>query len=247
LTLGDLLGLAFVVAALVLMLGYAAVRFTREPRPLREIPTFQRLQRAIGLAVEAGSRLHLSLGRGNFLSTQAGVGFAGLSVLDRIARSTSISDKPPVASAGEATLSILTQEVQRKAASDLGGEFDPARGRLTGVTPLSYAAGAAALIDEEGVGANLLVGNLGAEVALIIEAGERAGSPALGGTDNLSGQAVLFASADHPLIGEETFASGAYLGGGRLQHASLYAQDILRWVLIFAILGGAILKLVGIL
>jgi hypothetical protein len=245
--LGNLVGLAFAVAALGLMLGYAAIATRRGTRPLREIQTFQRLQRAIGLAVEAGSRLHLSLGRGNFLSTQVGVGFSGLGILDQIARSTSISDKPPVSSAGEAILSILAQDTQRSAANDLGGEFDPLRARLTGVTPLSYASGTGALIEEEGVGANLLVGNFGTEVALIAEAGERAGSPTLGGTDNLSGQAVLFASADHPLIGEEVFASGAYLGAGKLHHGSLYAQDVLRWVLIIAILAGAILKLVGVL
>jgi hypothetical protein len=246
-SLGGLFGLAFAVAALVLMLGYAGVAAKRGTRPLREIQTFQRLQRAVGLAVEAGTRLHLSLGRGNFLSTQVGAGFVGLGVLDRIARSTSISDKPPVSTAGEATLSILAQDTQRSVAYDLGGVFDPLQGQLTGVTPLSYAAGTGALIGGEGVGANLLVGNLGAEVALIAEAGERAGSPTLGGTDNLTGQAVLFASADHPLIGEEVFASGAYLGAGKLHHGSLYAQDVLRWVLILAILIGAFLKLLGVL
>lgn len=246
-SLDNLLGLAVVAAALILMLGYAAITWKREPRPLRQIQTFLRLQRAIGLAVEAGNRLHLSLGRGNFLSSQAGVGFAGLSVLDLIARSTSISDRPPVSSAGEAVLSILAQDTQRSVARDLGREFDPARAQLTGVTPFSYAAGAAALLDEDEVGANLLLGSLGSEVALIIEAGERAGSPALGGTDNLSGQAVLYASADQPLIGEEVFASGAYLGAGRLHSASLFAQDVLRWAVILAILTGAILKLAALL
>jgi len=245
--LESLLGLALVAAAMVLILGYVAAVRKWEPRALRAIQTFQSLQRAIGLAVEAGNRLHLSLGRGNFLSSQAGVGFAGLSTLDLIARSTSISDKPPISSAGEAALSILAQDTQRGAAHDLGGEFDPARAQLTGVTPFSYAAGAAALLGEDEVGASLLVGSLGSEVALIIEAGERAGSPALGGTDNLSGQAVLYASAHNPLIGEETFASGAYLGAGRLHHASLFAQDVLRWAVILAILAGAILKVAGVL
>jgi hypothetical protein len=227
------------------MLGAAAVFARRGTRPLREVSTFQRLQRAVGLAVEAGNRLHVSLGRGNFLGTQVGVGFVGLSVLDRIARSTSISDKPPIASAGEGTHALLAQEVQQGAARHLGGDFDLLRARLTGVTPFSYAAGIGTLIQEEGVGANLLVGNFGSEVALIAEASERAGSPTLGGTDNLTGQAVMYAVVEDPLIGEETFATGAYLGASKLHHGSLYAQDVLRWVLILAILAGAILKLAG--
>jgi hypothetical protein len=69
----------------------------------------------------------------------------------------------------------------------------------------------------------------------------------LGGTDNLSGQAVLFASAHEPLIGEETYAGGAYLGAGPMHTASLYAQDILRWVIIGLIVVGVILKLIGVL
>ena len=69
----------------------------------------------------------------------------------------------------------------------------------------------------------------------------------LGGTDNLTGQAVLFAAAQEPLIGEETYAGGAYLGAGPMHIASLYAQDILRWVLIGLIVIGAILKLFSVL
>jgi len=53
---------------------------------------------------------------------------------------------------------------------------------------------------------------------------------------------VLFAAAQEPLIGEELYAAGAYLKSGPIHIASLRAQDVLRWVLIFAILLGAILK-----
>ena len=69
----------------------------------------------------------------------------------------------------------------------------------------------------------------------------------MGGTDNLTGQAILFAAAKEPLIGEETYAGGAYLGAGPMHLASLYAQDILRWIIIGLILIGAILKLFGVL
>jgi hypothetical protein len=57
----------------------------------------------------------------------------------------------------------------------------------------------------------------------------------------------LYATADEPLLGEELYAAGAYLGEDAVHKASLQAQDILRWVLIGAIILGAILKLLGIL
>lgn len=243
----NILGFTFVLVFFGLMLAAAIVFRQREAPKLREIPAFTRLKRAIGLAVEAGSRLHISLGRGQMLSKQSAIGFVGLSILDRIGRSTSISDRPPVATSGEGALGILSQDTQRGAAKYLGVESDPMRGRITGVTPFSYAAGTLSFIEEEEIGANLLIGSFGNEVALITDAAERKEGMTLGGTDNLTGQAVLFATAQEPLIGEETYAGGAYLGAGRMHIASLYAQDILRWVLIAVILIGAILKLFGVL
>lgn len=242
-----ILGFIFVLVFIGLMIASSIIIRQREERALREIPAFSRLQRAIGLAVEAGSRLHISLGRGQLLSPQSSIGYVGLSILNRIARSTSISDRPPVATSGEGALAILSQDTQQHAAKYLGVESDPMRGRITGLTPFSYAAGTHSFIQEEDIGANLLIGSFGNEVALITDAAERTEDITLGGTDNLTGQAVLFATAQEPLIGEETYAGGAYLGVGLMHIASLYAQDILRWVIIGLIVIGAILKLFNVL
>jgi len=243
----NILGFFVVLIFFGLMIAVAIMIRQKEAPKLREIAAFKRLGRAIGLAVEAGSRLHVSLGRGQMLSRQSAIGFVGLSILDRIGRSTSISDRPPIATSGEGTLGILTQDSQRVTAKYLGVDSDPTRGRITGVTPYSYAAGTLSFIEEEEIGANLLIGSFGNEVALITDAAERKEGMTLGGTDNLAGQAVLFAAAQEPLIGEESYAGGAYLGAGRMHIASLYVQDIVRWVLIGFILLGALLKLFGVL
>jgi len=67
----------------------------------------------------------------------------------------------------------------------------------------------------------------------------------LAGSDNLSAQAVIYAAAHDPLIGEELYAAGAYMNAGPAHSASVRAQDYLRWVLVAAILIGSALKLVG--
>jgi hypothetical protein len=67
------------------------------------------------------------------------------------------------------------------------------------------------------------------------------------GTDDISAQAVLYATSDEPLIGEELYAAGAYLNAGTAHSASLRMQDIVRWLLVVIILFGALLKLIGIL
>lgn len=243
----DYRGIAAVAGFLIIMTAYTIYLRKRQAPALRAIGAYQRLQRAIGLVVEAGNRLHIALGSGNLISPQSGIEFLGLSVLGWIARTTSLGDRPPVSTAGEGALNILAQNTQRGAMRELGGYFDPSLGRITGMSPFAYAAGASLLINEEKVGASLMLGTFSSEASLIIEATERAGGESLGGTDDIAGMAVMFTSTQEPLIGEEAFAAGAYLGAGNFHFASLFAQDVLRWVLIVIILIGAILKLSGIL
>jgi hypothetical protein len=61
------------------------------------------------------------------------------------------------------------------------------------------------------------------------------------------GQSVLFANTQEILIGEELFAAGAYLGAGASHTASLTVQDILRWLVILALFGGAFAKFAGLI
>jgi hypothetical protein len=97
----------------------------------------------------------------------------------------------------------------------------------------------------ENVSANIIIGHFGPEAALLAEASDRDNVITIGASDQLSGQSVLFANTQDALIGEELFAAGAYLGAGASHVASLTVQDILRWTVILALLGGAAAKLLG--
>ncbi|MBN1669266.1 MAG: hypothetical protein JW862_19390 [Anaerolineales bacterium] len=224
--------------------------FAGRSRPgvnLRTISAFSKLHRAIGLAVEAGSRLHIGLGRGQVTAPESAAAFVGLSVLERLARSASTGDNPPVATSGEPNIAILSQDTLRSSYQRVGlnEQYDPTAGQLAGLTPFSYAAGSLPLAADEKTGANILIGSFGTEVALITDAGERSGNLTLAGTDNLPAQAVLYATAHEPLIGEEVYAAGAYVNAGPLHAASLQAQDVLRWLLVATILAGVVLHLLG--
>ena len=56
--------------------------------------------------------------------------------------------------------------------------------------------------------------------------------------------AVAMTVTEDVLIGEELFATSAYLEGKPSQIASLQLQDILRWVVVLFILGTAVYQLV---
>ncbi len=244
----TILSFVIIVVSLLLLLALTFLRRKSTPT-FRPIPALTRLYRIIGLSVEDGTRLHVSLGRGGLLSGRGGASLAGLSMLRYLTERTSVSDMPPVATAGDPTLALLTQDTLKAGYQAANAEdlYLPSTGRFSGATPFSYAAGAMSVVPDENVSANVLMGDFGPEAALLVESAERVNVPTLGGTDDLSAQAVLYAAAQEPLIGEELFSAGAYLGAGPSHAASLTVQDILRWLLILFLLGGSALKLVGII
>jgi hypothetical protein len=211
------------------------------------IDAYERLNRSVGLAVEMGTRLHISLGRGNFFSARGGSAFAGLAMLRRLAERTSVSDRPPVVTSGDASLAVLSQDTLQSGFRAAGAEdqYRFTTGRLTGLTPFSYAAGTLSTIHDENVSANIVIGDLGAEAALLAEATDREDTSLIAASDDLSAQSVFFATSQDPLIGEELFAAGAYVGAGPSHEASLHVQDILRWLIILAMILGSLLRLVG--
>ncbi len=249
--LGPLLGVGLVLLAAGLMFFFSLPRRTRSKRQqparsriaLRPIRAMQRLQRAIGLAVEDGSRLHVSLGESSILSPTNATALVGLSTLERIGSLSSVSDRPPIATSGDGSLAILSQDTLQAAyrIANVPDQYDPTQARLAGPTPFSYIAGTLPVIYDEHVSANILVGNFGPEVALLGDAADRENEFLLAGSDSLAAQAVLYGTAREPLIGEEVFAVPAYLQAGPIYQAGLRAQDFLRWVVIIALLVGAAL------
>jgi hypothetical protein len=207
---------------------------------LREISAFARLYRMLGLSVEDGTRLHVSLGSGSLLDVRGGSALAGLAMLRHIAERTSVSDKPPVASAGDPMLGLLAQDTLQAGYQAASAEelYDPTTGRVAGLSPFGYAAGSMHIPQNENVSVNILIGHFGPEVALLADASERENVIIVGASDNLAGQAVLFANTQDALIGEELFATSAYLGSSASHVASLTVQDILRWLVILTLLGG---------
>lgn len=205
----------------------------REESHLRDIPSFYHLKGTVELAVEDGTRIHVAIGRGDVLSPRGAAALVGLSMLREISLVASESDHPPLATAGDGLLGILAQDTMRSTSRALNlTRTNAEMGRVTGLTPFSYSAGVMPLIFDENISSNLLIGSFSNEVALITSAGERSQTSTLAGTDNLPGQAILYATAHQPLVGEEMYAGGAYLGAGPMHEASLHAQDVIRWITI---------------
>src|SRR4026209_5825 len=241
-----MLALSLLALAAVLFVALTIWR-RRSPGALRLIEAYERLNRSVGLAVENGTRLHISLGRGNLFTARSGSALAGLAMLRRLSERTSVSDRPPIVTSGDAPLTILSQDTLQSGYRAAGAE-DQYRfntGRLTGRSPFSYAAGTIPIMHDENVSTNVFIGDFGSEAGLLTEESDRVNSNVIAASDNLSAQAIFYASSQDPLIGEELFAAGAYVGAGGSHQASLNVQDILRWLIILAMLIGAGLTILG--
>lgn len=246
----SILGLLLILLSAGLLFAFSLPQGRSRSRvTLRPIQAFQRMRRAIGLAVENGTRLHVSIGGASIVSPNNASALIGLSTLERIGAMSSISDRPPVTTSGDGTLAILSQDTLHAAyrASNSPEMFEPTQARLAGPTPFSYIAGTLPVLYDERVSANILIGNFGSEIALLTEAAEKQNSFTLAGSDSISAQSVLYMSANEPLIGEELFAIPAYLQAGPSHQAGLRAQDVLRWVVSGALIVGSLLKVLGIL
>ena len=241
-------GLALLIISAVLVLVFALLR-KEFPYALRDIPTFARLRRAIGLAIEDGSRVHFSIGRGGLNMPWSAAAFVGLATVRRVSELTSVSDRPSIVTSGDGALNVLSQDTLKASyvAAVAPERYDASMGQVTGLTPFSYAAGAIPVMRDENISTNVIVGHFGLEVALMADAAEQQDNFTMVASDNIPAQAVLFAAGSNPLIGEELYAVGAYVQAGAIHTASLRVQDLLRWALIVAIVVGAVLKLVGVL
>lgn len=238
--------LGILVIAALLLLIFTFIR-RRSPAVFRVIKAYERLNHAIGRAVEDGTRLHVSLGRGNLFTSHGGSALAGLAMLRRLSERTSLSDHPPIVTSGDASLAILSQDTLQSGYRAAGAEeqYRFTTGRLTGLTPFSYAVGTIPIMRDDNVSANVVIGELGVEAALLAESADREDTDLIAASDNITAQSILYATSQEPLIGEELFAAGAYVGTGASHEASLQTQDVLRWLIILAMLGGAVLKFLG--
>ena len=241
-----LAGLILVLFSATLLIGLSMLK-DRVKTSFRDIPAFVKFRKALGTAVEDGSRVHFSLGSVGAINPRSTASFASLSILRHSAELSAASDKPPLATSGDPALTILSQDSLKTAHHIAGADqqYRATSGRLTGVTPFSYAAGTLSTIYDEAISANVLAGGFGVEVGLLSDAAERTHSFILAVTDSIPAQAVLYASASEPLIGEELYAAGAYLNAGGTHRVSLYTQDILRWIIVVLLLIGAGMKLLA--
>lgn len=214
--------------------------------PLREIPAFTRLKHLVSQSIESGQPIHVGLGSGRLGGESTAEATMGLTVFEYVARRAAACNQAVSSTTAEPTVLAGAQGILYTAYQDAGfpESYAPTDLAFYGPEPLAYAAGASTALERKTHLANVLVGRFSDEGLWLAESAAPLVSVQLGGTSSPQGAALLWASLDEAIIGEEVYAAGAYLH--RPSHlGSLATQDVMRIVTILAILVGVALASLG--
>lgn len=240
-----------ILVAVVLMFVFVRRINNDQVISLRPLPVYAALHKQAGRAVESGSQVHVTLGRGGLHQAEAATTIAALTILDTLAQEGCASNAPPIVTVGEGTLLPAGQDSLR-APYDRSGRVatyprETVQFMADQNAPMAYAAGTTDVINHQNITSTIALGHFGPELALIAEASGRANVQQIIATSDPVAMALATAITTETLPAEELLVAGAYLQGTPIQLASVKAQDILRSLTIIAILLVALLHLFGLL
>lgn len=236
-----------VFALAITVLATQVARRRRASIPLRMIPAYEAVPTITGAAIEADRPVMVSFGSAGIGGGSTLLALASAELFYQVAQRAAIGAATPVLTVSDPSAVPLGYGTLRRAYA--------ARGRLerlqgsgvrwypAGPRSLAFAAALTATMGADRVAGNILVGSYGMELGLILDASMRRRLPSIAASDQLEGQAVAWALSERPLIGEEMFVAGAYLGDRAAQHGSVLALDTLRWALIVGLIVASALLL----
>jgi hypothetical protein len=236
--------LVLLLVTLPLLALFTMQQRAGKPVALRPIQAFHRVREFIGRGAETGRPIHVSLGTGGIADASTAESLAGVTFMGHIAGQSIASGAPLIVTVSDPTLLPLAQETALHAweSRQYGCDAAEPEVRLVAPEPVAYAAGVMDTLLGEHVAANVMVGKFGHEYLLMGETGIRTRTPQIAGGIDPQTLPFIQATADEVLIGEEIFASGAYLNPKPTHIASLRVQDWLRVLVTVVILVGVILR-----
>ncbi len=213
---------------------------------LRKIPGMENLSHAIARALEEGQKVHVSVGTGKLGENTTVETMAGLTSLDIVSAISSESGVETMVTVSDPTLLPLAQDIIRKPRTT-PGRANPnwptmRNARFMGPDAITYAAGTMDVLEHEPLTGNIMIGAFGPEFLLMGESSAKEDLIQVVGTTNPQGLPYMQLASEHTLVGEEIFATGAYISRWSTHLASLVLQDTGRLVIVGIIFVGVVLR-----
>ncbi len=243
--------ISFFIFVLIIIISSGVLYFTtfKDSLEIRKTPAVTDLEKSLGLSIEDGRGIHVSLGKSDLQNFHGAASLLGQETLNQVVEQSVLSDKPPVTTAGNGDITLLAQSRLQSITSETDLSQDiGSYAYLSGATNMSYIMGAIPPVSDSSNSSQVFVGNIGPEIGLLLAASEKNNHYSLTATDSLEGQSVSYAFTEDTLLGEEIFSIPYLLGSkSPLNKISLHLHDVLRWVVVCIILLVIFIKLVGII
>jgi hypothetical protein len=231
---------AGVLLLIVLLIGPVVIYIRKAQKGgelyVRRIPGVDAIDEAAGRAAEMGRPVSFSTG----LTAVSPVLYAVLGVLFYVSRQTARYKSRLLIPQYHPEVMAMAEDVARDGYRKQGqlGAFDQKNVIYLSDEQFAFAAGYMGLIQRENVATAFLFGYFAAESLILAEAGQQIGAMQVAASVSPEQVAFFICTCDYTLIGEELYASSAYLTREPVQLGSLYGQDRAKGVLFLLILIG---------
>jgi hypothetical protein len=207
---------------------------------IRPIPGLSAVDEAIGRATEMGKPILFVPGIG--VSGEVAT-LAAFTLMGRVAKKTAEYQTQILVPCYDPIVMTISQEIVKSSYLDAGRPELYREQDIHFVTQdqFGYTAAVAGIMLREHPATNFYIGKFYAESLVLAETGNLAGSIQIAGTDEITQIPFFVAACDYTLIGEELYASSAYLSQEPPLLGTLKAQDYGKAIGAILITLGAIL------
>lgn len=210
---------------------------------IRKIPGVDAMDEAVGRATEMGRPLLFSVGLGgiDLITLQA------IAVIGYVTRLAARFRSRVIVPIADPVAIPVVEDVCREAYASEGNPdaFNPDDIRFLSGDQFAYASGVVGIMHRERVATNLFFGSFAAESLILAESGQTVGAVQIAGTPSSLQIPFFIATCDYTIIGEEYYATSAYLSREPNLVGSLIGQDWCKLGLLLLMLAGALAATLG--
>lgn len=205
------------------------------------------IRQQIAKSLEESAPIHLDINDSGEAALGGGVALAAAKTADTVSAQMAFADEPwAITAPGGLAVNIAKDSVRSgMEAADYGSSYDGSCAVFTGTAPFEHTAGNAAALEMGPSALHLAIGSFGASTALNDTLHSKGDVLCVGGDDLIS-QAVAAVTADAVFVGEQYTEIPDSLDHTKKVNSSLLSMDIMRWLIIAAIIIFAGVGLTGI-
>jgi hypothetical protein len=207
---------------------------------IRRIPGLDAIDEAIGRSTELGRPVTMIPGLTGF-GVEA---VQALTIFKYITKQIARFATPMRLLTANATVYAVAQEAIADAYNEAERPdlYDPDSVRFLSSEQFAFASGVAGLIQRERVAANFMFGIFFAESLIFAETGNIVGAVQIAGTVSFTQVPFFVAACDYTIIGDEFYATSAYISREPVLLGSMVGQDLSKISFASMIVGGSMIS-----